>query len=198
MALATTLVLLFAACAYFGGATSGLDTVISARAAALRANSPLALNVALSLTILGSAPVTLAIGAMGAIPLFVRRQGGRAAILLVAIVAERLAIEGLKLSVGRARPEFDARLVHVNSFSFPSGHAANSLTAWVLLACFVVPARLRSAAIAAAFAIALAVGATRVLLGVHWPSDVVGGWSAGLLAVLLALAAERRLVGHEQ
>jgi undecaprenyl-diphosphatase len=198
VALAGTLVVLFAACAYFGGATSSLDTAISARADVLRANSPLALNVALFLTMLGSAPVTLGIGALGAILLFVRRQGARAAILLAAIVAERLVIVGLKLSLGRARPEFDTRLVHVNSFSFPSGHAANSLTAWVLLACFVVPVRLRPAAIAAAFVIALAVGMTRVLLGVHWPSDVVGGWSAGLLAVLLALAADSRLAGQKQ
>ena len=195
LATAAALVALFLACFYVGGA---IDPAIASAAAAIRTASPAVLRSALILTNLGSAPVTLGLGVVGAVLLVGRRQQPRAAILLVAVIIERLAVDGLKLFFGRARPLFDANMVHVNSLSFPSGHAANSLTAWVLFACFVVPAAYRRTAIVAGFAIAAIVGATRVLLGVHWLSDVVGGWAAGLLAVMLALAANHRLRAQEQ
>ena len=193
-AAAAALILLFIACFELGGA---IDPAVAAAAGTIRAESPAILYSALFLTNLGSAPMTLGVAVVGAIVL-VRRRQSRAVILLVAVIIERLAIDGLKLLFGRARPLFDDSLVHVNSLSFPSGHAANSLTAWLLAACLVAPAPYRRPAIIAAIAIAVIVGATRVLLGVHWLSDVVGGWAAGLLAVMLALAADRRLRPQEQ
>jgi membrane-associated phospholipid phosphatase len=193
-AAAAALILLFIACFELGGA---IDPAVAAAVGTIRAESPAILYSALFLTNLGSAPMTLGVAVVGAIVL-VRRRLSRAVILLVAVIIERLAIDGLKLFFGRARPLFDNSLVHVNSLSFPSGHAANSLTAWLLAACLVAPAPYRRPAIIAAIAIAVIVGATRVLLGVHWLSDVVGGWAAGLLAVMLALAADRRLRPQEQ
>jgi len=193
-AAAAALILLFIACFELGGA---IDPAVAAAAGTIRAESPAILYSALFLTNLGSAPMTLGVAVVGAIVL-VRRRLSRAVILLVAVIIERLAIDGLKLFFGRARPLFDDSLVHVNSLSFPSGHAANSLTAWLLAACLAAPAPYRRPAIIAAIAIAVIVGATRVLLGVHWLSDVVGGWAAGLLAVMLALAADRRLRQQEQ
>ena len=193
-AAAAALILLFIACFQLGGA---IDPAVAAAAGTIRAESPAILYSALFLTNLGSAPMTLGVAVVGAIVL-VRRRQSRAVILLLAVIIERLAIDGLKLFFGRARPLFDDSLVHVNSLSFPSGHAANSLTAWLLAACLVAPAPYRRPAIIAAIAIAVIVGATRVLLGVHWLSDVVGGWAAGLLAVMLALAADRRLRQQEQ
>ena len=193
-AAAAALILLFIACFELGGA---IDPAVAAAAGTIRAESPAILYSALFLTNLGSAPMTFGVAVVGAIVL-VRRRQSRAVILLVAVIIERLAIDGLKLFFGRARPLFDNSLVHVNSLSFPSGHAANSLTAWLLAACLAAPAPYRRPAIIAAIAIAVIVGATRVLLGVHWLSDVVGGWAAGLLAVMLALAADRRLRPQEQ
>jgi len=193
-AAAAALILLFIACFELGGA---IDPAVAAAAGTIRAESPAILYSALFLTNLGSAPMTFGVAVVGAIVL-VRRRQSRAVILLVAVIIERLAIDGLKLFFGRARPLFDNSLVHVNSLSFPSGHAANSLTAWLLAACLVAPAPYRRPAIIAAIAIAVIVGASRVLLGVHWLTDVVGGWAAGLLAVMLALAADRRLRPQEQ
>ena len=193
-AAAAALILLFIACFELGGA---IDPAVAAAAGTIRAESPAILYSALFLTNLGSAPMTLGVAVVGAIVL-VRRRQSRAVILLVAVIIERLAIDGLKLFFGRARPLFDDSLVHVNSLSFPSGHAANSLTAWLLAACLAAPTPYRRPAIVAAIAIAVIVGATRVLLGVHWLSDVVGGWAAGLLAVMLALAVDRRLRQQEQ
>ena len=135
-AAAAALILLFIACFELGGA---IDPAVAAAAGTIRAESPAILYSALFLTNLGSAPMTLGVAVVGAIVL-VRRRQSRAVILLVAVIIERLAIDGLKLFFGRARPLFDDSLVHVNSLSFPSGHAANSLTAWLLAACLVAPA----------------------------------------------------------
>jgi len=192
---AAALILLFLACFELGGA---IDPAVAAAAAAIRADSPAVLYSALFLTNLGSGPMTLGLAVVGAVLLVRRRQQSRAAILLLAVIIERLAVDGLKLFFGRARPLFDDSLVHVNSLSFPSGHAANGLTAWLLAACLVAPPPYRRPAIIAAVVVAMVVGATRVLLGVHWLSDVVGGWAAGLMAVMLALAADRRLRPTEQ
>ena len=194
----SALLVLFLVCAAIGGPTSGIDPAVAAQAAATRASSPGLLHAALILTDLGSAPFTLGLGAAGALLLAIRHHHGRAAILLVTVIAERLAVDGLKLFFGRARPAFDSQLVQVHNLSFPSGHSAHSLTAYVLVACFLVTGHYRIAAIAAALAITFIVGLTRILLGVHWLSDVVGGWAAGLLAVMLALAADRRLGAQEQ
>jgi undecaprenyl-diphosphatase len=195
---AAALLTLFLACAFVGGAAGGIDSAVAAQAAAIRASAPFLLHSALVLTQLGSAPFTLGLGAAGALLLAARHHHGRAAILLVTIITERLAVDGLKLFFGRARPVFDTDLVHVHNLSFPSGHSANSLTAYLLLACFLATGRYRTAAIAMAFAITFIVGLTRILIGVHWLSDVVGGWAAGLIAVMLALAADRRLSAPEQ
>ena len=195
---AAALLALFLGCAVAGGAASRIDPAVAAQAATVRANAPHLLDFALVLTDLGSAPFTLGVGLAGALLLAARHQFTRAAILMVIILGERLAVDGLKLFFGRARPAFDTNLVHVQNLSFPSGHSANSLTAYVLVALFVVTGRFRMPAIAAAFAIAFIVGLTRILIGVHWLSDVVGGWAAGLLAVMLALAVDHRLGAQEQ
>ena len=194
---AAALLALFLGCALAGGAASLIDTAVATQAAAIRTASPIVLRSALIITNLGSAPVTLGLGAIGALVLIGQRKETRAAILLVAVIAERLAVEELKLLFGRARPVFDVN-IHINSLSFPSGHAANSLTAWVLAACLLAPPRYRRGTIITALVIAFVVGATRVLLGVHWLSDVVGGWAVGMLAVMLALAADRRLSAQKQ
>ena len=92
----------------------------------------------------------------------------------------RLMVELLKQSVGRLRPDLEMHAVTVQSLSFPSGHAANSMIAFVAIALFCAPARRRGSALTLAIAASLAVGATRPLLGVHWPSDVLAGWIFGL------------------
>ena len=195
---AVALIILFLACAAAGGTAGGIDTFVAAQSAAIRANSPFLLDSALILTNLGSAPFTLGLGLIGGLILAARHHFRRAAILIVTVIAERLAVEGLKLFFGRARPAFDANLVHVHNLSFPSGHSANSLTAYLLVACLAATGRYRAAAIGVACAITFVVGLTRILIGVHWLSDVVGGWAVGLFAVMLALAADRRLGAQEQ
>jgi membrane-associated phospholipid phosphatase len=134
-------------------------------------------------------PVTLL-----AAGLLLFRREWRDALLLVAItVSGRFLIDLLKDWTGRIRPQDQVHLVEVQSLSFPSGHAANATLVWLGLA-ILLPrtARARGPAIWAAVWLAILVGASRVVLGVHWPSDVIGGWAFGLFWALLLL----RLSGY--
>ena len=86
------------------------------------------------------------------------------------------------------------RLVDVSSLSFPSGHAGNSMIVYlsVALLLFDDPRRRRIAA-ACAIILSLLIGLSRPAVGVHWPSDVVGGWAFGLLWVMLSLKVAQTL-----
>lgn len=145
------------------------------------------------LTELGGWAVLLPATAFGA-ALLAWRRDWRGAVLLVAItLSGRLLVELQKVGIGRLRPESNAHLVSVDSLSFPSGHSANAVMVWLCLALLLPRTqRGRTMAIWAAVWLALAIGLTRVMLGVHWPSDVIGGWSFGLAWTLLML----RLAGH--
>jgi undecaprenyl-diphosphatase len=82
--------------------------------------------------------------------------------------------------------------VTVSSMSFPSGHAANTMTSFLAFALILAAARHRRAAIAVAVGASVVVGLTRPLLGVHWPSDVLAGWLVGISWILLCDALVRR------
>ncbi len=145
------------------------------------------------ITKLGDAEVLLPATLLGTTILAVRRDWRRAALLAGVTLSGRLAVELQKDWAARLRPDANDHLVAVQSLSFPSGHAANSALVWLCLA-LLLPrsARGRMSAVWAAAWLAIAVGVSRVMLGVHWPSDVIAGWSFGLFWMLLVL----RLAGH--
>ena len=101
--------------------------------------------------------------------------------------------EAQKYWIARVRPDAEPHLVVVKTSSFPSGHAASSMI-FLLTIALVLTAGTRWSRMAAAGAILLSllIGTSRVMLGVHWPSDVVGGWAFGMLWVLVTL----RLAGR--
>ena len=80
----------------------------------------------------------------------------------------------------RTRPDFWLSLAPETSFSFPSGHAMGSMTLAAVVAALAWNTRWRWPASIAAVAFALLVGLSRVYLGVHFPSDILAGWSAAL------------------
>jgi membrane-associated phospholipid phosphatase len=99
----------------------------------------------------------------------------------------------LKTVVHRTRPAYGAAYLHGQSFSFPSGHAMGSIIGYGMLIYLMahvwhVRQVRRRLALALVILLVLAIGASRILLGVHYPSDVVGGWAAGLgwMAVCIA------------
>jgi len=83
----------------------------------------------------------------------------------------------------------------VKTRSFPSGHANSSMIFYLAVAlALTAGTRWERPAAAAAVLLSLLVGISRVMLGVHWPSDVIGGWAFGLLWVLLTLKPAERLL----
>jgi undecaprenyl-diphosphatase len=113
----------------------------------------------------------------------------------VALAVAAMFAEVLKLLVGRHRPPPSLHLVAENNASFPSGHATDStaffVTLGLIVAIFVVrPPLARTMVVVAAGLLAASIGISRLILGVHWPTDVLAGWALGLAcAVAVAMAA---------
>ena len=145
-------------------------------------------TLALWVTSLGGgnvrAPVTIA--ATLALVLLGRRRD--ALLLFGAVASGAAALPLLKVLFHRARPDLPWRLAVEHDLSFPSGHAMGSMLLYPLLGLLVGGRR----GSVAGLAIALAVGLTRVFLGVHWASDVLGGWAIGAAWACAALVLSRR------
>lgn len=155
-------------------------------------NPPLIL-IARIFTALGEPTVLVGAGFLIAAWLWHRGRGRFALGLLLVILVGRGVSEVEKYWIARARPTLEPHLVVVKTSSFPSGHATSSMIFYLTLALSLVPAPWRRLAAASAVLLSLLVGISRVMLGVHWPSDVIGGWSFGLLWVLVTLQPAERL-----
>ena len=119
------------------------------------------------------------------------------ALWLVLTVAVGTAVQqGLKAALGRARPVWPDPVDSAHYAAFPSGHAMTAtvvcgLLLWLLHRHGVGRVLWRTALGVAALSVT-GVGLTRVWLGVHWPTDVLGGWLIGALVVAAAVAVHRR------
>jgi undecaprenyl-diphosphatase len=153
-----------------------------------------------AVTTLGGAVTLLAATAVGVTLSLARRCRADAVFLLVALAGSQLVTWSLKLGFARARPSWQEPLATASSFSFPSGHALGALVVYGALAGVVVrhltAGRARAAWLAATTLVVLAVGASRVYLGVHYLSDVLAGYAAGLALLLLVAGAVRALQGR--
>jgi undecaprenyl-diphosphatase len=191
--LVTPLAFLWLAMMLLGGGTSAADTFLLPLF-----HWPSLVGAALLVTRFGNAYVLLPLS-LAAVGFVAVRRGRRPAFLyLLLIVSGRILVELQKDLVGRARPDPAGRLDAVTSFSFPSAHAANSMIAWLGLALVAAPRPYRGAAVAAALTVAFMVGLTRLLLAVHWPSDVIGGWAFGAAWTLLLLRLAQGTAGAAQ
>jgi undecaprenyl-diphosphatase len=147
------------------------------------------------MTALGGTTVLTAIATIATGYLLVDRKPHVAVFTVAAVGGGALVSSLLKWLYARTRPDVVEHLVGINSASFPSGHAMNSavvyLTLAVLLARTQTDRRVRIYLIAVAMALTLTVGFSRVFLGVHWPSDVMAGWTiGGIWAVLCSMVAK--------
>ncbi|MFD7923767.1 phosphatase PAP2 family protein [Streptomyces sp. NPDC059740] len=122
----------------------------------------------------------------------------RRAALAVAVLAAGQAVRyGLMAALARPRPEQSDWAAHASGWSFPSGHSTTSaLAAGLLCWAFASSTRRALARLTLGLALvwALAVGLTRIYLGVHWASDVLAGWllATTWLALLAALLSRTR------
>lgn len=184
--------LLFIAAGLVGGPENMHDVAAIHSLAAERAAHIGLTGQAIVITRFGGASALLGTLLIAVAMLAYARRWRSAIALAVIVLGGRIAVELLKLAIDRPRPQFTPYPVEIASLSFPSGHAANSMITFLALALIVAPTRYRAAAIATAVAASALIGSTRPLLGVHWPSDVVGGWAFGMAWVVAGLELGRR------
>lgn len=145
------------------------------------------------LTALGSNVVLLIFTSAVAVFLAVRRQSHALALVVVSTGGGFILAQALKLVFSRPRPDLVPHLAVVSSSSFPSGHSMFSavvyLTLGALLSQLVEERALKAYFLGVACFLTFVVGLSRVYLGVHYPTDVLAGWSAGLAWALVCWMA---------
>lgn len=149
------------------------------------------------LTSLGGTAVLTAVTLATLGYLLLAGKRATAALVAVAVLGGSLLSALLKSGFERPRPDLVAHLVEVSSQSFPSGHAMLSAVTWLtlgtLLATVQPTRRLKAYVLGVGISITLLVGASRVYLGVHWPTDVLAGWCVGTAWALLCWLVAGRL-----
>lgn len=159
--------------------------------------TPLLTAVVSAYTKLGGTPgmTILATTAAAAMALLWRQWTPVVLVAATAAGSVTITVVG-KLAVGRARPPLaDAVPPYLDSFSFPSGHATNSTAIAGMVAYLLVRrqqrAGARTATIAGAAVFAVAMGLSRVYLGLHWLTDVLVAWALGLAWLTVVVTAHR-------
>jgi len=148
-------------------------------------------------TALGSTVVLMLIVTAVVLHFFLIGRGRTGMFVLCAVMSGQVLSSLLKAGVDRPRPDLVSHLATETSLSFPSGHAMLSaityLTLGALAARFLPGSVTRIYVLSLAVLVTLMIGASRVYLGVHWPSDVLAGWFAGFAWAMLWWLAARLL-----
>jgi undecaprenyl-diphosphatase len=126
------------------------------------------------------------------------QRAGRTALFLLAAVAGGTVVSTLTKAVfDRPRPDLVPHEVAVYTASFPSGHSMMAAVVWLTLGALLARAQTRRLlkvyVLTVATLVTLAVGVSRVYLGVHWPTDVLAGWTAGAAWALACFGLARWL-----
>jgi undecaprenyl-diphosphatase len=141
------------------------------------------------ITALGSTIVLTLATVVVAGYLLITRAPQKAAFLVFAVSMGSLINRLLKFGYARPRPDIVAHGQYVTTESFPSGHSANATVVYLMLGMMLArveasyPAKIFIFATCALLAVM--VGLSRIYLGVHWPTDVLGGWAIGGIWVLM-------------
>lgn len=148
------------------------------------------------LTALGGVTVLTLVSLLAVTFLLVRGRWHQALYTAVATGGGAVIGKLLKSLFARERPEIVPHLVEVHSLSFPSGHSTNSAIVYLTLAVLIARSyesrRTRGFVIGVAALLVLMIGMTRVYLGVHFPSDVLAGWTVGAAwALFMGLIATK-------
>jgi undecaprenyl-diphosphatase len=156
---------------------------------------PLLLDAAHVFTAMGEPTLLIGAGVVAALWLWSAGHRHLPWVLTAIVLVGRGLSEAQKYWIARVRPDLEPHLVVVKTSSFPSGHATSSMVFFLTLALVLSEStRWRGAAVSAALLLSFFIGISRIMLGVHWPSDVVGGWAFGLLWVMLTLRLAQRFI----
>ena len=202
LAIGTAALLLLLAFAHLGGEviegdTRGFDLYVLHQAQALRGGHPWVAGVMRDLSGLGSATVLTLLTLITAGYLVLVSAPNIAVLVVGAALSGTVAVNLLKAAFGRMRPEAAYAEMLVRGLSFPSGHAGNAAIVFLTLGALLASTRVRPAErayiLAMASLMALLVGTSRVMLGVHWATDVLAGWAFGAAWAMLWLLLRRWL-----
>jgi len=163
-------------------------------------SSELGMRIFVAISFLGSPFVLSILGIALALYFITRRAWVFLASWIAALAGAGILDWLLKEAIQRPRPEYAVAIIHGHSFSFPSGHALASLAAYGMTAYFVTilwvkEAAARTTVICVAAILILAIGVSRLYLGVHYFTDVIAGYAAGavwLSACVTGTAIARR------
>jgi undecaprenyl-diphosphatase len=159
--------------------------------------APAVLNAARDLTALGGPAVLTLLTA--AVSLYLALDGKKHMALFVcgSIGSGLLLSNLLKDSFDRPRPDIVPHEVYAASYSFPSGHSMLSALTYLTLGAILARSHerklLKAYFLVTALFLTVLIGITRVYLGVHWPTDVLAGWTAGAVWALLCWLLTRWL-----
>jgi len=158
---------------------------------------PWLLEAAQDITALGGRTMLVAVTLFAIGYLALERKYGAMWLVGVATAGGGLLSAGMKQLFGRERPDLVPHLVTVTSPSFPSGHSLLAailyLTLGALLARFAARRRTKAYLLTVALCATFLIGSSRVYLGVHYPTDVLAGWCAGLVWALSCWLVARYL-----
>ncbi|MFN3889703.1 MAG: phosphatase PAP2 family protein [Beijerinckiaceae bacterium] len=145
------------------------------------------------LTALGGTVVLVIMSVAAFAYLFMTGKRHAAYMLAASVLGAMALSQGMKLGFSRPRPDLVPHGARVYTMSFPSGHAMMSAAVYLTLAALLArtqeQTRVKVFIICVAAAITLLVGASRVYLGVHWPTDVIAGWAGGAAWAILCWSA---------
>lgn len=157
-----------------------------------RHHEPVLTTIAKGLAWMGSPAVIVTVAAVATVVgMAVPRTRGAAWTFPVAAGGAGLIIQGVKLAVHRTRPDLFQPLIHEQGYSFPSGHSMIAVVIYGLIGYFALgfakSKAARAAVIAATTIIVVAISVSRVYVGVHYPTDVLAGWSAGVPWLIICI-----------
>ena len=143
----------------------------------------------LFITALGDPPMVITVFISTVVWLGMKRRYSDGIRFLIICAGGILINQVMKLFFAKPRPELWTRLINEHSFSFPSGHAVGSMVVYGFIA-YILAKELpvyRRYIYAAASILIIAIGFSRLYLGVHYPTDIIAGYGVGILWLITCL-----------